>query len=26
VPSLERSTAAVHERLGLWWARLRRWA
>jgi uncharacterized SAM-binding protein YcdF (DUF218 family) len=23
VPSLERSTAAVHERLGLWWARLR---
>ena len=24
VPSLERSTAAVHERLGLWWARLRR--
>ena len=24
VPSLERSTAAVHERLGLWWSRLRR--
>ena len=24
VPSLERSTAAMHERLGLWWSRLRR--
>lgn len=24
VPSLERSTVAVHERLGLWWSRLRR--
>jgi uncharacterized SAM-binding protein YcdF (DUF218 family) len=24
VPSLERSTTAVHERLGLWWSRLRR--
>jgi uncharacterized SAM-binding protein YcdF (DUF218 family) len=23
-PSLERSTEAVHERLGLWWSRLRR--
>ena len=24
VPSLERTTVAAHERLGLWWARLRR--
>ncbi|HUJ45353.1 MAG TPA: ElyC/SanA/YdcF family protein [Opitutaceae bacterium] len=24
VPSLERTTAAVHERLGLWWSQLRR--
>jgi len=24
VPSLERSTVAVHERLGLWWSQLRR--